>query len=242
MRKKSRITHHAPNGISVTHYPRLLYTVYLRAMEQIRATRAQLLAKKKQILLARQGRDLLKQKRNALLKELMRLAEEVVRDSDELEQSVGEAAAALALAEALDGPEAVQSAALAAQGQISLTVNVTNIMGVLTPVIEQKSLVRGPLDRGYSLNSVSSRVEAVAEAFESQLELIIELASSEMRLRRLAEEIGRTTRRVNALENVLIPRLEAQRNYIQMVLEEREREDLFRLKRVKLKLERRARA
>lgn len=211
-------------------------------MEQIRATRAQLLAKKKQILLARQGRDLLKQKRNALLKELMRLAEQVVRSSDELEQSVGEAVAALALAQALDGPEAVQSAALAARGQISLTVNVTNIMGVLTPVIEQKSLVRGPLDRGYSLNSVSSRVEAAAEAFESQLELIIELASSEMRLRRLAEEIGRTTRRVNALENVLIPRLEAQRSYIQMVLEEREREDLFRLKRVKLKLERRARA
>ncbi|MBE7473356.1 MAG: V-type ATP synthase subunit D [Anaerolineae bacterium] len=211
-------------------------------MEQIRATRAQLLAKKKQILLARQGRDLLKQKRNALLKELMRLAEQVVRSSDELEQSVGEAVAALALAQALDGPEAVQSAALAARGQISLTVNVTNIMGVLTPVIEQKSLVRGPLDRGYSLNSVSSRVEAAAEAFESQLELIIELASSEMRLRRLAEEIGRTTRRVNALENVLIPRLESQRNYIQMVLEEREREDLFRLKRVKLKLERRARA
>ncbi|GAB4432788.1 MAG: V-type ATP synthase subunit D [Anaerolineae bacterium] len=211
-------------------------------MEQIRATRAQLLAKKKQILLARQGRDLLKQKRNALLKELMRLAEQVVRSSDELEQSVGEAVAALALAQALDGPEAVQSAALAARGQISLTVNVTNIMGVLTPVIEQKSLVRGPLDRGYSLNGVSSRIEAAAEAFESQLELIIELASSEMRLRRLAEEIGRTTRRVNALENVLIPRLEAQRSYIQMVLEEREREDLFRLKRVKLKLERRARA
>ncbi|NJN96842.1 MAG: V-type ATP synthase subunit D [Anaerolineales bacterium] len=185
---------------------------------------------------------MLKQKRNALLKELMRLAEQVVRGSDELEQSAGEAVAALALVEALDGPEAVQSAALAAQGQISLTVSVTNIMGVLTPVIEQKNLVRGPLDRGYSLNGVSSRIEAAAEAFESQLELIIELASSEMRLRRLAEEIGRTTRRVNALENVLIPRLENQRNYIQMVLEEREREDLFRLKRVKLKLERRARA
>lgn len=209
-------------------------------MEQIRATRAELLAKKKQIVLARQGRDLLKEKRNALLKELMRTAEQVVRDSDELELSVGESVAALALAEALDGPEAVQSAALAARGQVSLSVNVSNIMGVLTPVIEQKSVVRGPLDRGYSLTSVSSRIEAVAEAFENQLDLIIELAASEMRLRRLAEEIGRTTRRVNALDNVLIPRLEVQRSYIQMVLEERERGDLFRLKRVKLKLERRA--
>ncbi|HXV41704.1 MAG TPA: V-type ATP synthase subunit D [Anaerolineae bacterium] len=209
-------------------------------MEQIRATRAELLAKKKQIVLARQGRDLLKEKRNALLKELMRTAEQVVRNSDELELSVGESVAALALAEALDGPEVVQSAALAARGQVSLAVNVSNIMGVLTPVIEQKSVVRGPFDRGYNLTSVSSRIEAAAEAFENQLNLIIELAASEMRLRRLAEEIGRTTRRVNALDNVLIPRLEAQRNYVQMVLEEREREDLFRLKRVKIKLERRA--
>ncbi len=63
-----------------------------------------------------------------------------------------------------------------------------------------------------------------------------------MRLRRLAEEIGRTTRRVNALDNVLIPRLETEHNYIQMVLEERAREDLFRLKRVKVKLERRSRS
>jgi V/A-type H+/Na+-transporting ATPase subunit D len=209
-------------------------------MEQIRATRAELLAKKKQVVLARQGRDLLKEKRNALLKELMRTAEQVVRDSDELELSVGESVAVLALAEALDGPEAVQSAALAARGQVSLAVNVSNIMGVLTPVIEQKSVVRGPLDRGYHLASVSSRIEAVAEAFENQLDLIIELAASEMRLRRLAEEIGRTTRRVNALDNILIPRLKVQHDYIQMVLAERERGDLFRLKRVKLKLERRA--
>jgi V/A-type H+-transporting ATPase subunit D len=107
-------------------------------MEQIRATRAELLAKKKQIVLARQGRDLLKEKRNALLKELLRIAEQVIRTSDELEQSVGESVAALALAEALDGPEAVQSAALAARGQVSLTVKVTNVMGVLTPVIEHK--------------------------------------------------------------------------------------------------------
>lgn len=209
-------------------------------MEQIRATRAELLAKKKQIVLARQGRDLLKEKRNALLKELMRTAEQVLQDSDELEKIVGESVAALALAEAIDGPEVVQSAAFAAQGQISLAVSVANIMGLLTPVIEQKSVVRGPLDRGYHLAGVSSRIEAVAESFEHQLDLIIELAASEMRLRRLAEEIGRTTRRVNALENVLLPRLEAQRAYIQMVLEERERENLFRLKRVKLKLERRS--
>ncbi len=207
-------------------------------MEQVKATRAELLAKKNQIALAHQGRDLLKEKRNALLQQFMQTAEQVMRSSDELERSVGEATVTLALAEAIDGPESVRSAALAARGQVSLEVTGANIMGVPVPVIEQKSVVRGMLDRGYSLPAVSSRIEATAEAFESLLDLIIKLADSEMRLRRLAEEIGRTTRRVNALENVLIPRLKVQRDYIQMVLEEREREDRFRLKRVKMKIER----
>ena len=60
-------------------------------MEQVKATRAELLAKRIQIGLARQGRDLLKEKRNALLRELMRVAEQVMRRGDELEQRVGEA-------------------------------------------------------------------------------------------------------------------------------------------------------
>jgi V/A-type H+/Na+-transporting ATPase subunit D len=208
-------------------------------MEQTRATRSELLVKKNQIALARQGRDLLKQKRQALLQELMRTAEQVLRGGDELEQSMGQATMALALAEALDGPEAVRSTAFAAQDQLTLAVSGVTLMGVPVPLIEKKSAVRGPLERGYSLPGVSSRITATALAFESLLDLIIEVAASEMRLRRLAEEIGRTGRRVNALENVLIPRLTAQRDYVQMVLQEREREDLFRLKRVKMKLERR---
>lgn len=207
-------------------------------MEQVKTTRAELLQKKTQISLARQGRDLLKEKRNALMRELMRTAEQAIRRGEELERRVGQADAALAIAEAIDGPEAVQSAALAARGQLALDVRAVNLMGVSVPRIEQKSVARGPLDRGYSLPAVSSRIEATAEAFEILIDLVIALAESEMRLRRLAEEIGRTTRRVNALENVLIPRLEAERSYIQMVLEEREREDLFRLKRVKKKISR----
>lgn len=211
-------------------------------MEQTRATRAELLSKKNQIALARQGRDLLKEKRNALLKEFMRTAEQVMRGSDELEQSVNESMHALALAEALDGPEMVRSAAFAARGQVTLNISSTNVMGIFLPLIERKRLSRSPLDRGYNLSTVSTRIDATASAFEAQLDLVIDLAAGEMRLRRLAEEIGRTTRRVNALDNFLIPRLEAQRDYIQMILEERERENLFRLKRVKLKLERRTAA
>ncbi len=209
-------------------------------MEQVRATRAELLAKKKQIVLAQQSRDLLQEKRNALIKEFMRTVEQVMRSSDDLDRCVGQSVAALALAEALDGPEIVRSAAFAARGQVRLDVTGVNIMGVSVPVIEHRSAVRSPIDRGYSLPGVSGRTDAAAEAFEVQLDFIVELATSELRLRRLAEETGRTTRRVNALDNVLIPRLAAERNMIEMVLEEREREDLFRLKRVKVRLQRRS--
>jgi len=211
-------------------------------MEHSGATRAELLARQRQIALARQGRTLLQEKRQALLQQLLRTAEQVMRSGGELERSAGESRMALGLAETLDGPEAVRSAALAARGQVTLEVTGASVVGVPVPVIERKSVARGPLDRGYSLSGVSSRIDAVAEAFEAQVDLIIALAASEMRLRRLVDEIGRTTRRVNALDNVLIPRLTAQQAYIQMVLEEQEREDLFRLKRVKMKLARRPRA
>lgn len=197
-----------------------------------------LLATKIQITLAEQGRDLLKEKRNALLKEFMQVADQALRSSDELDRAARVARQTLALAEALDGVEAVRSAAFAAQSEVSIGVEGANIMGVPVPVIEQKSVARSLLDRGYSLTGTSARIDAVAERFEEELDLVIEVANSELRLRRLAEEIQKTSRRVNALENILLPRLIAQREYIALILEEREREDLFRLKRVKQTLER----
>jgi len=198
----------------------------------------ELLAKKLQIALATQGRDLLKEKRNALMKELMKIAERAMVSSDQLEHVAAEARRTLAMAEAVDGSETVRSASFAARGEVEISVAGANVMGVPVPVIEKKSVARSLLERGYSLVGTSARIDGVAERFEDELNLVLELAASEMRLRRLAEEIQRTSRRVNALENILIPRLSAQRDYIQMVLEEREREDIFRLKRVKQTLER----
>lgn len=207
-------------------------------MEQVNPTRMELLAKRSQIALASQGRDLLKEKRNALWKELMKTADVVMRGSNELEQVAGEARRALARAEAFDGREGVQSAAFAARREVSIEVTGVNVMGVPVPVIERKRIGRSNAQRGYSLASTSHRIDTAAARFEDELELVIELAASEMRLRRLAEEIRKTTIRLNALEMVLIPRLEAQRAYIESVLEEREREDTFRLKRVKAALAR----
>lgn len=202
-------------------------------MENVSPTRMELLAVKGQLGLAEQGRDLLKEKRNALMKEFMKIADAVMSGSDELERVAADARRALTRAEALDGPEAVHSAAFAAQGELTLSVEGAFVMGVPVPIIEQKSAARSVVDRGYGLAGTSARIDETAERFEEEVDLLIELASSELRLRRLAEEIRKTSRRVNALENILIPRLYSRKAYIEMVLEERAREDLFRLKTVK---------
>lgn len=204
--------------------------------ERVSATRMQLQATKWQIALAIQGRDLLKDKRNVLMKEFMKVAEHVMGRSDELERSAASARHALALAEALEGEEAVRSASFAARGEAAIDVGGGDVMGMAVPRIEQTSLSRPLLERGYSLAGTSAKIDEVARRFEDELNLVVEVAASEARLRRLAEEIQRTSRRVNALDTITLPRLVAERDYIEMVLEEREREDLFRLKRVKKRL------
>lgn len=206
--------------------------------ERVSPTRMELLARRGQIALARQGRDLLKEKRNVLMKQFMKVAELVIVSSDELERLAAAARHALALAEAVEGDDAVRSASFAARGEVSLTLERGQVMGVSVPLIEKKSLSRSLLDRGYSLGGSSARIDRVAERFEDELNLVVEIAASEARLRRLLiEEIRQTSRRVNALEHRTLPCLEAERDYIEMVLHEREREDNFRLKRVKRKLQ-----
>jgi V/A-type H+/Na+-transporting ATPase subunit D len=208
-------------------------------MQKTSSTRMELLAKKAQIALAEQGRELLEQKRSALMRELLREAESALAGSDALHRAAAEARQALARAEVVAGPEAVRSAAMATRGELALEVRTTNVMGVSVPVIEQKRVARPVLGRGYSPTGTSVTIDEAASAFEAEVETIIQLAQSQLRMARLAAEIQSTSRRVNALEHVLIPRLTAERDYIQMALDEAERADHFRLKRVKQTLQRR---
>jgi V/A-type H+-transporting ATPase subunit D len=198
----------------------------------------ELLARKAQISLARQGRELLEQKRTALMKELLRIADTVFERSEALQQSAALACQALARAEAVAGPEAVMSAALASRAELPLEVKTTSVMGVKVPYIEQKRVSRSSLGRGFSIVSTSVTIDEAAAAFEAEVDSILRLAEGELRLRRLAEEIQSTSRRLNALDHLLIPRLEAESTFIQMALDERERADHFRLMLTKRIIER----
>jgi len=207
-------------------------------MKTVSATRMELLARKAQISLAKQGYELLEQKRTALMKEFLRIADTVFEHSDILQQTATQARQALARAETIAGSEAVRSAAMASRTDLPLTVSTVNVMGIRVPHIEQTRVSRPVTGRGYSVVGTSITIDEAASAFEAEVDAIIQLAESELRLTRLATEIQRTSRRLNALDQMLIPRLEAERDYIQMALDERERADHFRLKLVKRALER----
>lgn len=212
-------------------------------MEEVRPTRAELLERRSQIALAQQGMDLLKQKRDALLLEFMGVMDETLRLSDSLQKTVSEAQYSLAVAQAVDGVVALRSAGLATRGEIVVDMTGTKIMGVSVPVVTKgDSPIRSSFTRGYSVTGVSSRVDETADKFERVLDVIIEYADIETRLKRLGEEINKTNRRVNALEQVTIPSLREQVGYISQTLDERAREDLFRLKKVKKKIENKKKA
>jgi V/A-type H+-transporting ATPase subunit D len=207
-------------------------------MEEVRPTRSELLERREQIKLAEQGMDLLKQKRDALLIEFMGVMDETLRLSESLQKNVAEAQYSLAVAKAVDGTVALRSAGMATKSEIVVDMTGTRIMGVSVPVVTKgESPIRSSFTRGYSVTGVSSRVDETADKFERILDVIIEYADIETRLKRLGEEIQKTNRRVNALEQVTVPALREQVSYIRQTLDERAREDLFRLKKVKRKIE-----
>jgi len=211
-------------------------------MEQVNPTRMELIRKNAQIKLAEQGRDLLREKMDALIQEFFRIMESVSKSRDELEIVSETAQRSLLKALAVDDSVTLKSASFATRKGLFIDIKGKNIMGVPVPVLEKKRVSKSVLERGYSIISTSGRIDEAAEKFEMELDLIIGLAETETSLKRLGGEIQMTRRRVNALEQVLIPDLKKQAKYIKNAIDEREREDLFRLKKVKKIIERRKKA
>lgn len=209
-------------------------------MEDVSATRSELLARRVRIRLAEQGRDLLKEKRTALVNEFARLSREAVEGMDALRRSASAATQALSTAVALDGPEAVGSAALITGRELAVAVRSRTVAGVRIDELEANGAARAADARGYALVSTSGRIDLAAHRFEVVLDQLLKFAVLELTLRRLVEEIERTTRRLNALEHVVVPRIATERDWIKQVLEDRELESRVRLLRARGTRERRA--
>jgi V/A-type H+/Na+-transporting ATPase subunit D len=144
-----------------------------------------------------------------------------------------EASRALTLARALHGEETLVSLSLAAGRQIPVAIEARNVWGIPIPEVQGPRLVRTPDARGASPVGWGLAAAEAARRHEETVETMIDICSQEVRLQRLGEEIRKASRRINALEQVLIPALERETARIEMALEEREREAVGRLKRFK---------
>ncbi|WP_117237118.1 V-type ATP synthase subunit D [Thermus sediminis] len=202
-------------------------------MSQVSPTRMNLLQRRGQLRLAQKGVDLLKKKRDALVAEFFSLVREALEARKALNQAAQEAYTALILAQAFDGPEAVASAALGIPPVEEVEAEVENVWGSKVPRLKAvfpDGLLLAPVGTpAYTLEA--------QRAFRRYAEALVQVANTETRLKKIGEEIKKTTRRVNALEQVVIPGIRGQIRFIQQVLEQREREDTFRLKRIKGKIE-----
>lgn len=205
--------------------------------ENIQPTRGELLKLKRRIDLAKRGHELLREKRDALVTEFFDNLDMLRGKREVVEEKLEEAFEALVEARVTSGNLDLERAADASTRGIDVDVDSRNIMGVRVPVVESENVERKITERGYSFQQTSGAIDEAAEKFEEALQSVLELAEAEEIVKLLAQEIEKTKRRVNSLEHVLIPRLEDSKEYIEMRLEEQEREDKFRLKRVKEKIE-----
>ena len=199
----------------------------------VKPTRSELIALKKRIKLSERGYKLLKMKRDGLILEFFKVLAEAKDLKNELAEKYARAQEMIAIAETVEGTIGVKAAAMAASENPEIDLKSKNIMGVVVPKIESKSVKKSLNDRGYGVIGTSAAIDEAAEAFEDLVECIILSAELETTMKRLLDEIEGTKRRVNALEFKVIPEQVEARNFIKMRLDEMEREELTRLKRTK---------
>ena len=211
-------------------------------IEGVSPTRMELLRLRRREKLAVKGHDLLREKRDALIAEFLDVVCEVRTAREDVEDKLKEAFDSLVIAQAGLGTEELRQLSLMTAQEIPLDFSSRSIMGVNVPILGlQEGVTRKNTERGYGFIDSSAAVDKCAKNFEEALEKIIRLSELEEVVRNLAGEVEKTKRRVNALEYIMIPRLKATRKYIQMRLEEMERENFTRLKKIKEILERRER-
>ncbi|MBA7687799.1 V-type sodium ATPase subunit D [subsurface metagenome] len=193
-------------------------------LPNVKPTRMELLKLKRRVKLADRGHKLLKEKRDALVSEFMVVSLQIAFHN-------------LLMAEVLLGSWDIEQISDITLRDIDLDFAIKNIMGVSVPIMKVGNLVRKVNQRGYGFLSTNAQLDDSAKSFEESIMVIVNLAEVEESVRRIAEEVEKTKRRVNALEYIVIPRLRATIKYIEMRMEEIERESFMRLKKIKASLE-----
>lgn len=199
----------------------------------IAPTKSNLMKAKSSLILSQSGFDLLDKKRNVLIKEMMALVDKAKGIQGEIYTQISEAYQALQTANITMGIRNVEDMTYSIPKNESFEVLLKSVMGVDIPTVRYK---KHEITPSYGFFNTDLSLDVARQKFNEVRYKIYELAEIENSIFKLAKEIEKTNKRTNALEHIQIPKYREQVKYIQEILEEKEREDFFRLKRVKKKI------
>lgn len=206
------------------------------ARKRVSPNRMELMKLKRQLMTACKGHSMLKDKRDGLMKNFLALVDETLALRKATDSLLAQATSAMGLARATMGAKQLQEASLQKGSKLQFNVIVKRIMAVETPVFEPlvslETTVSGR-QLPYSLAGTSSELDDAVNKLAEALPSMIKLAEKEKSLELMAAEIERTRRRVNSLEHVMIPELQAMIKEIQSKLSENELANQTRLMKVK---------
>lgn len=201
---------------------------------KVAPTRSNLLETKESLELAEEGHELLDQKREVLLMELMNLVHNLKELQEEAYERFAAAYEALESAIISMGKKEVERVGLISEETVDIDLIYHSVMGVPIPQIQAVfSEDEPPLWTG--LDNTSSSLDDTRLRFWELMQLLFQWGELEIAIWRLTSEIRKTQRRVNALENIFIPEYQETIKLIEETLEENEREEFFRKKKVKKK-------
>ena len=199
----------------------------------VRPTRMEYLRTVRRIAMSKKGLKLLKLKRSALILEFFNLSKKVASLRSGLQSKLVLGYEGIHASEMFVGPLKLEYESMRIPRIQELTLKSKNVMGVRIPEVVTKSSGQAGLE--YLLEIPASINQAV-KAFQEVHQMVLDVAEKETALRKLLFEIEKTKRRCNAIENVLIPRLQQNARYIKFRFDEMERENFTKLKTVKRKL------
>jgi V/A-type H+-transporting ATPase subunit D len=200
----------------------------------VHPTRMELLTLRKRRNIAERGRDLLREKLDALMIEFFQFVREISTLRAKAQGLLAEAYESFVEAQMAMGYMKLEQTSVGVEDRFTIESKSRNIIGVTIPYIQVnvKPLTGFP----YNIYDTSIKLDEATLKMADAIKAIAELSSAEAAVKKLAEAIAATKRRVNSLEYVVIPRMLATIRYIEMHLEEAEREDFFRLKRIKSRM------
>lgn len=200
------------------------------AVYKMTPTKANLIKAKSLLGFSKKGYELLDRKRMVLIKEMMNLIGKADEIQEKIDVKFKEAYQALGQANITMGSENVEKLALSIDKEKDFNIQFKSVMGIETPHIRYED---APLTTEYGFFRTNPAFDKAVLIFTEIRKIIYELGEIENSVYKLAMEIKKTQKRANALEKIQIPRYTKTIKYIEEVLEEKEREDFFRLKKVK---------